>query len=120
MIQNYKYLHIRACEEDGAITNRGGLTVAYLVSPELDAIFLHWAKCNPSDNFCYKTGREIAANRLLTDGPADVLPYQNPVTEAILNWIQFDLYGGTIDFIQEATGKKRWMSTFTSGELDND
>ena len=112
MTQKYKYLHIRACEFDGEICNKGGLTLAYLVSPEMGAIFLHWAKCHPSDNFCYQIGRELASKRLFEDGPAEVLELTHPVSETLREWIQFSLYSGDIELMQESK-RHRWLCTFS-------
>lgn len=84
-----RFLHIRECDDEGEMLNKGGCTLAYTVSKEADAIFVHYTICHPKEHFVKKIGREIAADRLKNDkeGPADVLtPLMDPYSEVVRLW----------------------------------
>lgn len=82
-----RFLHIRTCDEDGVIENRGGMTVVYSPSKELDAIFIHVAFCHPNDNFCKKEGRKVALEKLNKEGPLDFVDHIHPISESVRLWI---------------------------------
>ena len=53
-------MHFRAAGKD----SRGGATVAILTNDAEKTATISIARCNPTDVFCKKTGREIAAGRI--------------------------------------------------------
>lgn len=59
----HRYIHLRRKDGHGVVSNRGGKTIAYVVLPD-GAIASAEAKCSLEDNFCRKTGRELASLRL--------------------------------------------------------
>jgi len=79
-----KFIHIRECDEDGNILNNGGCTIAYSATKK--EIFLNLALCHPRDQFCRKTGREVAAEKLHQEGPLDFIELNHPISEAVRLW----------------------------------
>lgn len=60
-----KYHHIRNWDYNNeTVSNLGGLTVAYRIDNDSGVISYALAKCAENENFCRKTGREIALGRL--------------------------------------------------------
>ena len=98
-----RYLHIRrdgeyhldGCRFDvGTVANRGGATIAYT---ELDGcLCLAPAWCSDSDNFDRSVGRKIAAERLKTDGPWDIIEAEHPRTAAVVKWAELNLYDSPV------------------------
>lgn len=56
------YQHVRYANEDDSISNLGGLTYAFCIDEE----HIHFATsiCSEKDNYCKKTGRNTATERL--------------------------------------------------------
>jgi len=100
-----RFLHIRECDEHGEIQNTGGATIAFAVSPELDAIFVQLALCSRKDQYNKKTGRELAAKRLVDEGPLDILGYKHPISDAVRLWFMQYYDVGLI----RSSNKKRYM-----------
>ena len=117
-----KFLHVRELDRKGELSPTGGLTVAYSIVDSLSAagICLNLAKCRSDDLFCFKTGREIAARKLLEQGPLDVLPLEHPFGFTIVDWIctvwwPEASYGGfVINIFQDFDRSRRnfWYSDF--------
>ena len=79
-----KILHIRECDEEGNLLNKGGCTIAYTCTKQ--DILLNASFCHPKDQFCKKIGREVAIQRLRDEGPLDIVELNHPISEAVRLW----------------------------------
>ena len=89
-----KFIHFRYTNEDQTPTNNGGVTIAYrdsVASP--GCIEAAWSRCNLSDNFCKKVGRDIAVGNLDFDNyyALEVDPSKDDVYSAIVNFFTHKL-----------------------------
>ena len=100
-------MHIRACNLDSEVIATGGLTIAYVVSEELQGIFFNFARCHPKDLFSRKMGRELASHRLKTEGPFEILPLQHPIASTIRCYISSEF-----GLVLECNDRRQWMSDF--------
>lgn len=106
-----RYLHVRACDQDGNLLHKGGLTVAYTANESMGMIAMGWAKCHDNDNFCYRTGRAIASGRLKSaDGQPDIVDFVHPISEQVRRWVADVLFNGGITLIRDP--RRRTLSTF--------
>jgi hypothetical protein len=64
-----KITHVRKRNEKGEYANLGGVTAAALIDENGVIQKLGFARCSDNDNFCRKTGREIAIGRMNANGP---------------------------------------------------
>lgn len=58
-----KFIHYRRFDDNGRPMSRGGHTVAYYIEDD-GLIRAADAHCSKKDNFCYRTGRMVAVQRL--------------------------------------------------------
>lgn len=80
-----KYWHLRhyddvICEDefgdkyvDQVVNGFGGITIAYTYVPDLQIGFYGAAICSKKDQFCKKTGRMIAEERLKGEKPVEII-----------------------------------------------
>ena len=108
-------MHIRECDGVGEILHTGGMTVAYSVSEEMEAIFLNISMCSVNDQFDRRIGREVAAKRLMEDGPLEIIPLSHPVSQAIRWW-----FISTYRYVLIQRSNKKWCSTFVPCEGDEE
>jgi hypothetical protein len=87
------YIHLRYQEDDGSISNHGGLTIAYRPHDNEVAFEVAIARCNQSDNFCRKTGRCIALGNLNWD--------RLWICKAPESDRHADIHKHIVDFVQE-------------------
>ena len=85
-----KYIHVRQIDEKGNFCSTGGLTIVYTHSNK--DIFFAVARCSERDQFCKLVGRKIALERLLKEGPLDVVELKHPITNTIIAWISENYY----------------------------
>lgn len=106
-----RFIHIRAADERRRIDSRGGATICYgFVADDVVAVSASW--CSWQDNFCRKTGREVAASRLKESGPMDLVSIVNARNPAasIIEWAEVGLGYGPISIRRDKKG--RFVSTF--------
>lgn len=72
---NVRFIHCRNLQEDGSISPKGGMTIAYNINKEGFVVGWAAAKCNIKDTFNKAYGRMKAAGRLLSQD------YYNDVPE---------------------------------------
>jgi hypothetical protein len=110
-----RFLHIRECDEEGALLNCGGCTIAFTPSKEMEAIFVAMAICHPKDQFVKKIGRELAAERLKSkDGPLDIVPFNHPYSDVVRLWFMqyFD--------VSLVHNEGRWMTDWLYQSLEDE
>lgn len=61
------YMHFRQMK-DGTVNSRGGATVAYKVDKNGVVTDFAVAYCSKNDNYCRRTGRNLASGRLQYKG----------------------------------------------------
>ena len=59
-----KFIHCRNMEEDGSVSGKGGMTIAYILDATRKVVGFAAAKCHSKDNYCKYTGRAKATGRL--------------------------------------------------------
>lgn len=80
-----KFFHIRNLTPYGDVSNNGGMTVAYQAKDKEIAYAV--AVCSKKDNFCKKTGRDLAFSRLLGNSLKIQLPRVERDVESFLRGI---------------------------------
>lgn len=85
------YRHIRFMDDFGNISNMGGVTVAYVQTDE-NTITFATAVCSIKDNFCKRTGRKIARQRLTAPKYAGVMNCTWEEFHSKEKWQEFDEY----------------------------
>ena len=86
-----KYKHWRIFDDDGKIKSHGGVTECFLVVKVMnkmheliDHLLVGQAFCSTSDNFCRRTGRNIALARVITK----LLTGESAVCSTDIQWLQ--------------------------------
>lgn len=115
-----RYCHIRVVNpKTGVIQPKGGLTCAYQIIPiqtedavleGIEHISFAVAYCKDIDLFCYKTGRAIAAKRLLEQGPLDIIPLIHPISEQLAEWCGTNYFDIATEVWCDEKG--RWLTYF--------
>jgi hypothetical protein len=60
--EKVRFIHLRNIDDEGDITNSGGVTVAFC---EKDRhLWFAYSRCHWNDNYCKRIGRNIATGRL--------------------------------------------------------
>ena len=106
--------------DTGDLLPTGGMTIAYTLIGDKDMGF-QVSLCSEKDLFCYATGREVAAARMMFDGPIDVIDAtKHPRAQTLVDWIANNYFNGQIAIVKcPRTGtlpngamRYRWLSTF--------
>ena len=108
-----KFIHIRQVNQDLVLSdvfelsNTGGLTVVYTCTN--DDVFFSVACCSQRDQFSRTIGRKVALERLLKEGPLDILAAVHPIGDSIIEWIELNYFDKPVKIFR--LGYK-WVSTF--------
>lgn len=97
---NIKFLHYRRYDVDNefydVLSARGGVTFAYQLSEDGTQVAVAKARCNDTDNFDKRIGREISSGRLKVGKDVQVFDYDG--SDGLTFFVQNLIDDGSVSF----------------------